>query len=189
MTTTHPGEITMMIRQIREGDRDQAVSLLVKSYFDRLAVLASPILRSRSAGRDGEDAALSALNVLYNGLAEGKFEWVQGREMLWRTLVTITERKALQYIRRFEPTVRFEDGMTVIDATSEYETTIRLTVKELIEGLENPLWRQAALLHLQGYTVPEIAKSLGRSRECIYKWFRAIEKVWQAKAGGEWPID
>ena len=59
----------------------------------------------------------------------------------------------------------------------------------MIEKLENPLWRQAVAAALEGYTVPEIAARLGRGRECVYVWFRAIRKIWEENPGGESFLD
>jgi transposase len=33
-------------------------------------------------------------------------------------------------------------------------------------------------LVLEGYTVPEIAAKLERTRECVYVWFRTIRAIW-----------
>ena len=60
---------------------------------------------------------------------------------------------------------------------------------ELIEKLANPLWRQAVLMLLEGYTVPEIAARLGKCRETVYVWFRAIREIWEEHLEGRTLLD
>ena len=198
MSTDTAGSVTVMIRLLRGRDRTQ-VPVLWELYFERLAHLAHPIVRFGPLAARGteEDAALSAIDAFCNGIAEGKFPYVDGREVLWSTLAKITERKAMQRVRRWKKEVSFEDlppgslsgddgggPIAVVVATSEYRDIVRLTLAELIEKLENPLWRQAVLLHLEGHTVPEIAARLGKCREAVYVWFRAIRKIWEEDLGG-----
>ena len=56
--------------------------------------------RLKDAGGDEEDAALSAFESLYAGLANGKFPQLNDRDDLWRLLVVITSRKVLLQARR-----------------------------------------------------------------------------------------
>jgi transposase len=60
---------------------------------------------------------------------------------------------------------------------------------ELIEKLENPLWRQAVLLRLDDYSVAEIAARLGKSRGIVYVWFRTIEAIWEEHLEGRTFLD
>jgi hypothetical protein len=95
MSTDTAGSVTVMIRFLQGGDRTQ-VPALWERYFERLAHLAHSIVRF---GGTEEDAALSAIDAFCNGIAEGKFSYVENREILWGTLAKITERKAMQQVR------------------------------------------------------------------------------------------
>src|SRR5690348_4467330 len=92
-TTVTAGSVTVMIRFLRAGDRTR-VPALWELYFERLARLAHPIVRFGPIAARGteEDAALSAIDAFCNGIAEGKFPYVDSREVLWATLAKITER-------------------------------------------------------------------------------------------------
>lgn len=197
MSTDTAGSVTVMIRFLRGGDRTQ-VPALWERYFERLVLLAHPIVR---CGNE-EDVALSAINAFCNGIADGKFPYVDSREVLWATLAKITERKAMQNVRRWKREVSFEDlptgsssandgagRLAVVEPTPEYKALVNLVLAELIEKLENPLWRQAVLLLLEGYTVPEIAARLGKCREAVYVWCRAIRKIWEEHLEGRTLLD
>jgi hypothetical protein len=197
------GSVTVMIRLLRAGDRAQVPGLWER-YFERLARLAHPIVRFGPMAARGteEDAALSAIDAFCNGIAEGGFSYVDGREVLWGTLARITERKAMQRVRRWRREVAFEDlppgtstgdygaeGLAIVVPTPEYKALVNMILTELIEKLENPLWRQAVMLVLEGHTVPEIAARLGKSREIVYVWFRAIKAIWEEHLEGRAFLD
>jgi hypothetical protein len=203
MSTDETGSVTVMIRSLRAGDRAQ-VPTLWERYFARLTRLAHPIVRSGPAAARGteEDAALSAIDAFCNGIAEGRFPYVDSREVLWGTLAKITEREAMQRVRRWNGKVSFEnlplgsssegDGagrLAVVEPTPEYQSLVNLVLAELIEKLDNPLWRQTVLLLLEGYTVPEIAARLGKARETVYVWCRAIRKIWEEELEGRSLLD
>jgi len=200
MSTDAAGSITVMIRCLRGGDRRQ-VPTLWERYFERLARLALPIVRLRANGTE-EDAALSAIDDFCNGIADGKFPYVTNREVLWGTLAKITERKAMQRVRRFKRGVSIEDlppeslcrsegieRLAVVEPTPEYKALVKMTLAELIDKLENPLWRQTVLLLSEDYSVPEIAARLGRTRGAVYVWIRAIEKIWVEQLEGQTFLD
>jgi ECF sigma factor len=165
---------------------------------------AHPIVRFGPPPARGteEDAALSAIDAFCDGIAEGKFPYVDSREVLWRTLAKITERKAIQRVRRWKKEVSIErlpsgstsadDGagqFAIVEPTPEYKGLVNMTMAELIDQLKNPLWRQAVLLLLDGYSVPEIAAKLGKCREVVYVWFRAIRQIWEEHLEGHTFLD
>lgn len=193
------GSVTLMIRGLRGGD-EAKVTPLWGRYFERLTHVAAKHLRFAPTGSRGteEDAALSAINSFCDGLAAGKFEYVDRREVLWGTLAKITERKALRQLRdrRWEKEVVFTDlqpdvsmagdgsrRLAIVEPTREYTDVVRLELDDLIDALENPLWREAVRMVLEGDSVPEIAAKLHRSRECVYIWFRTIRQIWEERSG------
>lgn len=194
MTQDNCGSVTLIVIGIRGGNRAR-ITPLWERYFERLTHHAARHLRFAANG--DEDAALSAINDFCDGLARGKFDYVDRREVLWGTLAKITERKARRLDRRFRD-VHFTDiqgdasscggsfsRIAAIEPTREYGEIVRIEVEDLINRLPNPLWREAARLVMEGYTVPEIAAKLGRSRECVYVWFRTIRAIWDEDPGRE----
>jgi hypothetical protein len=192
MSDEETGSVTLMIRSLREGNSAH-VPALWERYFERLAAHARPLVRSGPLSAHGteEDAALSAIDAFCNGIADGRFPYVDSREVLWGTLAKITERKAMQRVRgrRWEVSLDGDASLAVVEPTPEYRALVNLVLEELIDGLEKPFWRQAVLLVLEGHTVPEIAARLGRSRRLIYVWFEAIRAVWEERLDGRSLLD
>jgi hypothetical protein len=188
--------VTQIVISIREGDRAKVIPLWER-YFERLTHHAAKHLRYSPSGWD-EDAAISAFNDFCNGLAEGKFDYVDKREVLWGTLAKITERKAFRLKQRFKKEVTFTDlqgnqasdgdgvsRIAVLEPTDEYGGIVRVEIDDLIQALKNDLWREAARMAIEGYSVRQIAEKLGRTRSCVHVWFRTIRQLWENDPGRE----
>ena len=96
------GSITRWIEDLKGGERE-ALDRLWGRYFGQLVTLARSRLRPGRAGQavaDEEDAALSALNSLWERAAGGRLPDLRGRDELWRLLVVITARKAIRQVER-----------------------------------------------------------------------------------------
>jgi hypothetical protein len=191
-TETSAGSVTLAFRLLRHGSDKRAEYLLCERYLERLERVASRILSpSRAIVEDGGDAANAALDDFFRRLAEGKVPDLHDREHIWRWLAKITERKALQQLRhnwnRFERLPDGFDGVVTFKASPEYVTHIKLTIDQLRDEVKDPLERLALYLYLKGYTVREIARSVDRTRECVYLWFRKIGLQWEERHG-ESPI-
>src|SRR5262249_16153080 len=92
--------ITRCIDMLKRGDR-AAAEALWGSYIHRLVALA----RARLGGTprraaDEEDVALTALRSFYRRAECGQFARLSDRDDLWQILVLITERKAIDLMRR-----------------------------------------------------------------------------------------
>lgn len=70
-----------------------------------------------------------------------------------------------------------------IEAERAIDTEIALDLLEQVAEIENPRHRQAAEMRLSGYTVPEIAVTMGTSLPA------AKNLVLRAKAKVQWPLD
>jgi DNA-directed RNA polymerase specialized sigma24 family protein len=191
------GSITQIVIDIRGGDKAK-VSPLWARYFDRLTHHAARHLPLPLRTAD-EDVALSAIDAFCDGLAQGKFDYVERREMLWGALVRITERKVYRRVARWKknPVVFTDlrsdasspgDGASLIasvEPTEEYSEVVRMELDDLIDSLPNPLWRQAARMVMEGYSAAEIAAKLDRTPSMVYVWFRSIRAIWEEKPGRE----
>ena len=194
------GSVTLHIRGVRGGD-DGKVTPLWARYFERLTHHANKYLTSNPRLIDEDEVvALSAFSDFCNGLAKGKFDYIDKREVLWGTLATIVERRRVQLLRDRRWKKRFCSrtcslqpnllGMgalvlAVVEPADPYKEIVSLELKELIDMLPNPLWQQAVRMSLEGYAVREIAAKLDRTRECVHVWFRTIRAIWDEKPGRE----
>src|SRR4051794_16213307 len=98
--TSGDGSITRCIGLLKQGDRDAAQALWQR-YIHRLVALARARLRGipRRAA-DEEDIALSAFDSFCRRAERGQFARLEDRDDLWQLLVVITERKAIDLMRR-----------------------------------------------------------------------------------------
>src|SRR4051794_17802216 len=102
MSSAGEGSVTRWISDLKGGNQD-AASRIWHRYFLSLVRMAEKRLNQvprRGASEDGEDAALSVFHSLCAGAAGGRFDRLTDRDDLWRLLVVITARKALDQIQR-----------------------------------------------------------------------------------------
>src|SRR5262247_2448402 len=93
------GSVTHWVEQLQAGDRAAAQKLWA-SYFQRLVALARARLRGASRRvADEEDVALSAFDSFCRAAERGCFPDLHDRNNLWRLLVVITSRKALDQVQ------------------------------------------------------------------------------------------
>src|SRR5262249_25462998 len=87
--------VTVWIESLKAGEAG-AADKLWRRYFEALVRLARDRLRGAPrAVADEDDAALNAFDSFVRGAARGRYPRLDDRDDLWRLLVIITERKAL----------------------------------------------------------------------------------------------
>ena len=95
-----PVEIAHYVARLAEGDED-AAQVIWDQYFDKLVRQARKRLECLPRRvADEEDVALSAMESFYRCAAAGRFPRLQGRDNLWRLLLTITARKVHRAAQR-----------------------------------------------------------------------------------------
>src|SRR6516164_11673974 len=92
------GSVTRWVTALKEGDA-AAAQPLWERYHRRLVALAREKLRTaRRRAADEEDVVQSAFHSFFEGVARGRFPQLNDRDNLWRLLVVITARKALDQL-------------------------------------------------------------------------------------------
>src|SRR5215813_10524829 len=92
------GSVTRWVTALKGGDL-AAAQPLWERYHRRLVSLARQRLQSaRRRESDEEDVVQSAFHSFFQGVARGRFPRLDDRDDLWRLLVVITARKALDQI-------------------------------------------------------------------------------------------
>lgn len=191
-----PGSVSHWIHALKNGDR-AAAQPLWERYHARLMGLARRILRSsRRTQADEEDAVQSAFQNFFRGLSAGRFPQLQDRDDLWRLLVLLTARRAIDQSRRARREARHvtPDGAAAISLLEADEAELAQVVgqeptpalaAELIEQLDTLLKRlddskllQMALWKLEGYTNDEIADTLGCARRTVIRKLNTIRQIW-----------
>jgi RNA polymerase sigma factor (sigma-70 family) len=188
--------ITRCIDMLKRGDRAAAEELW-DSYIHRLVALAR--LRLGGMARraaDEEDVALSAFDSLCRRAEGGRFARLTDRDDLWRILVLITERKAIDLMRREGRqsrgdgrVVAFSDVESqrpddVVDPgpTPEFAAQVLDEFRELLERLGDDSLRSVALAKMEGYTNKQIADRLGCIEKTVERKLRSIRKIWSAES-------
>jgi DNA-directed RNA polymerase specialized sigma24 family protein len=192
---------SILIKRLKAGADPVAAQALWTRYFDRLAALARRRLSERTRRvADEEDVALSAFDSFFRGVADGRFPLLADRDDLWRVLVMITERKAVDRVRRATADkrgggevrgdsvfVRPDDssltsGMDQIpggEPDPEFAALFADECRRLLERLGDPELSRLALLKLEGYTNEEIATQLGRAVRSVQRKLETIRKIWE----------
>ena len=162
--------------------------------------------RGRDAASDEEDAALSAFDSLYAGLAKGRFPQLGDRDDLWRLLVVITTRKVQAQGRR---QLRQKRGKGKVRAASdladlgsddeddllahavgsgptpEFAAMVAEEYRLLLDRLGDEVLRKVAILRMEGFTTDAIADQLGCARRTVARQLALIRRILTAEAGAK----
>lgn len=111
------GPISRWVAALKGGDA-AAAQPLWERYHRRLVTLARQKLSpARRRAADEEDVVQNAFHSFFRGVSAGRFPQLNDRDNLWRLLVVITARKALDQLahdhrkRRGGGTVQGESGI------------------------------------------------------------------------------
>jgi DNA-directed RNA polymerase specialized sigma24 family protein len=198
------GSVTACIDQLRAGDR-AAAQRLWQGYFHRLIGLARKKLRRAPRGMAGaEDVALSALDSFFRGAEQGRFLQLHDRDDLWRLLLVITERKAIDLINheraqkrgggnvRHEGSLAGDSSVTApFDHVASPEPTPELAAqfadecRRLLDALGDETLRAVALAKMEGCTNKAIAERLRCSVPTIERKLNRIRRTWGGRQDDE----
>ena len=203
MDDSFENSVTAWIDEMREGE-DEAAAKLWQRYFERMTHVArkklGPMARRAS---DEEDVALSVFDSLCRGVGEGRFAAIGSRDELWRLLVAMTARKAVDLIRRESRqkrgsgTVRghsiFQgtaseipggfDQVLSSEPTPEFLVMLEDEYEHLFARLRDETLRQIVSHRLEGYPNAEIAAKLGISLRSVERKLRLIREEWSQEIG------
>ena len=193
------GSVTHWLGALEGGDA-AAAQRLWERYFDRLVRLARAKLGAMPRGAaDEEDVALSAFHSFCQGAARGRFPRLDDRDNLWRLLVTITARKALDQVRRQARQKRGGGRVLVGSAqaggeddtdgagleqvvgqepTPQFAAMVADECRRLLAALDDETLRQVALLRMEGYSDQEIAARVDCSLRTVSRKLALIRKAW-----------
>ncbi len=202
MADDDQGSVTQWLGELKAGGRSAAEPLWYR-YFERLVMLARSRLRAvhaTSAVADEEDAALSAFDSFCAGVQKGRFPQLADRNDLWRLLVTITGRKALDQAERQRrqkrgggrvrneadlaggrndaSEFRFEQFIGE-EPTPEFAALVVEEYRNRLEVLDDDSLRRIATWKLEGYTNDEIADRLGCARRTVANKLKLIRLKWE----------
>jgi RNA polymerase sigma factor (sigma-70 family) len=197
MADTSGDSVTVWLASLKSGDAEAAQKLWQR-YFEALVRLARERLRrAPKAMADEEDAALSAFDSFIRGAAHNRYPRLDDRDDLWRLLVILTERKAMDQVRHerrqkrgwgkihgmVEPldVDKQSRGLSELAApepTPEFAAQVADECKRLLAGLRDESLRVIARLRMEGYSNKEVAEQLGCSLRTVARKVELIRRTW-----------
>jgi DNA-directed RNA polymerase specialized sigma24 family protein len=199
MATDSEGSVTRLIGALLGAETDLAAEQLWRRYFERLVRLAQARLKAAPRGAaDEEDIALSAFDSFCRGAVRGQFPRLDDRTDLWRLLVTITARKAVDHLER-ERSLRRGGGRVIGEAaidladpeagrwleqvvgrepTPSFVAQVVDECRHPLESLGDEDLRTVALLRMEGYTNDQIAERLGCGLRSVERKLARIRARW-----------
>lgn len=192
--------VSYWIANLKDGNLE-AVQQLWTRYADRLVQIAEQRLKhvpKRIA--DEEDVAASVFESLCRGAAEGRFQGIRDRDDLWWLLLAITRQKTVDHIRRETAVKRgvghlyaesdldhwssgdgtfHLDQLIGEDPTPEFVLILQEQFERLMGLLRDDTLREIALRRIEGYTMKEIADSLGTALRTVERKAKLIRDSWQ----------
>jgi DNA-directed RNA polymerase specialized sigma24 family protein len=93
------GSVSRWLAVPKNGDA-AAAQPLWERYHRRIVTLARRKLQSARRSADEEDVVQSAFHSFFRGVIAGRFPRLDDRDDLWRLLVVITAREALDQLAR-----------------------------------------------------------------------------------------
>jgi DNA-directed RNA polymerase specialized sigma24 family protein len=195
---TAPGSVSNWLAQLKEGNPASAQPLWER-YFQRMVALARKRLQgARRAAADEEDVALNAFDSFCRGAMQGRFPRVTDRDDLWRLLVTITARKALDVLARegrlkhgggrlrgesalldlAEPGNGGIEEVVGNEPTPEFAAEVAEECQRLLDKLGDDELRSIAVWKMEGDTNEQIAERLGVALSTVERRLRLIRKLW-----------
>jgi RNA polymerase sigma factor (sigma-70 family) len=196
------GSVTRWVTALKDGDA-AAAQPLWERYHRRLVGLAREKLRgSRRLAADEEDVVQNAFHSFFRGVAGGRFPQLGDRDNLWRLLVVITARKALDQVasehakRRGGGTVSDDSRMTpgmarreeiaieeIVgdEPTPEFAAQVAEQYQRLLDLLGDDTLRRVAVWKMEGLTTDEIAEKLDCSRRTVARKLETIRVIWSGE--------
>jgi DNA-directed RNA polymerase specialized sigma24 family protein len=193
------GSVTHWIQEAKAGD-ELAVERLWERYFPQLVALCQKRLRGHPRrAADEEDVALSVFDSFCQRAATGRFPQLQDRDDLWRLLVVIAARKAINLVHHDHrrrrggaplsgenvlPAAPSEPGATALEQiigrepTPEFAALVAEQYERLLATLEDESLRNVAIGKLEGYSNEEIAQQLACSLRTVERKLWVIRKRW-----------
>jgi RNA polymerase sigma factor (sigma-70 family) len=193
------GSVTRWVRALKRGDA-AAAQPLWERYHRRLVHLARQKLRAaRRRSADEEDVVQNAFHSFFRGVAQDRYPQLHDRDNLWRLLVVITARKALDQLahdhakRRGGGTVQGESRMgfgaddAAIDQvvgeepTPEFAAQVAEQYRILLDQLGDDSLRQVAVGKMEGLTNDELAERLDCSKRTVARKLETIRIIWSSE--------
>jgi RNA polymerase sigma factor (sigma-70 family) len=193
------GSVTNWISQLRAGNHDAAQELWQR-YHKRLLALARKRLHgARKRAADESDVVQSAFDSFFRAAEQGRFPRLADRNDLWRLLVVITARKAIDLIQRENQLKNgggklagesalllgfgedAEAGIEQVvgqEPTPAFAAEVAEECQRLLDRLPDEQLRTIAVWKMEGYSNGEIGRRLDCAVATVERRLKVIRKLW-----------
>lgn len=199
------GSVTQWLRQAQAGD-EEGVQRLWERYFPKLVALCQKQLRGHPRRvADEEDVALSVFDSFCQRAAQGRYPQLEDRHDLWRLLVIIAARKAVNLVQH-DRRQRRGGGRVVGESalpgagtdrdpvrleqivgrepTPDFAALVAEEYERLLTKLDDKTLRKVAIWKLEGFRNEEIAQQLDCSVRTVERKLALIRHRMTGQDGG-----
>jgi RNA polymerase sigma factor (sigma-70 family) len=191
--------VTGWIRGVGAGDPDAAEALWGR-YYEKLVRMAQRKLAGTPRRiADEEDVVISAFHSFCRAAREGRFPRLADRNDLWRLLIKMTARKAVDLVRYNARQKRRVLGQSAIarpggedpggnlddvigdSPRPEFAAQVVDQCRHLLELLGDAELEKVVLAKMEGRSNKEIAGDLGCSVRTVERQLHLIRRKWKAE--------
>jgi RNA polymerase sigma factor (sigma-70 family) len=196
------GSVSLWIERAKGGD-EAAIQALWERYYEGLVRIADREF-PRTAHADPEDFVLSTFQSFWQAARAGRFPVLMDREGLWRLLLVMSRRKAIDASRRAGRALP-ESDLFGACAGGDESGLVQIVSREptpeqaalVVEGYQRLLavlaqgrdpveaqdLRAVAVLKMEGHTAEEIARKLGIAPRTVFRQLSLIRKKLERELG------
>jgi len=204
MTSEHEHSVSEWLAALK-ADESIAGHRIWDRYMEKVARLA--LRRMGNASRrvaDEYDVVAEVFNDFLLGVREGRFERLSGRDDLWQVLAMLTERKAVNVVRRGLAAKRGRgrvQGESALDRrpatgsvgpgmgqfagrepSPDFAVDLADMLNHVLRGLADETLRSLVRDTLAGYTQDEMAQRHGISVPTVQRKLRLVREKWRREA-------
>jgi RNA polymerase sigma factor (sigma-70 family) len=192
------GSITRWLTALKGGDAAAAQPLWERYHRQLIALARRKLALSRRREADEEDVVQNAFHSFFRGVTGGRFPQLHDRDNLWRLLVVLTARKALDQVAyehrerrsgtsagqsplssgRAEHDAAALERIVGDEPTPEFAAQVAEECERLLDRLADDTLRQVALWKMEGFTNEEIGGRLDCSRRTVARKLETIRLIW-----------
>lgn len=186
------GSVTRWVNALKDGDTAAAQPLWERYHRQLISLARQKLHSSRKLTADEEDVVQNAFHSFFRGVSAGRFPQLNDRDNLWRLLVVITAREALDQIsyentKRRSGTVAKQsriyseaeiEQVMGDEPTPEFAAQVAEEYQRLLDLLGDESLRHVAVWKMEGLTNDEIAERLPCSRRTVARKLDTIRVIW-----------
>ena len=193
------GSVTRWVTALTGGEAAAAQPLWERYHRQLVALARRKLHAARRREADEEDVVQNAFHSFFQGVARGRFPQLNDRDNLWRLLVVITARKALDQLahehtkRQGGGTVQGEsrifpgapagddsaiEQIVGEEPTPEFAAQVAEEYQRLLDLLGDESLQKVAVWKMEGLTNDEVAERLDCSRRTVARKLETIRIIW-----------